>query len=201
MILASVLATLMFANFSVYAFALMDFPGGHLLFGLTPALLLAPEFLTLIPLSVRIRALTLPSNDLAIILPTIVAGHPFAILVMRAAFGEIPRDLLEATRLDGAGHLALPRRLVLLATLPVLVSVAIIRLIPVWNEYLAALAGARRAAPHPARRAGGLSGRRGGPTAVTPNYGALMPSYVLAAVSLVLLFAFLMRFYIRGVKG
>lgn len=41
----------------------------------------------------------------------------------------------------------------------------------------------------------------GAATAVTPNYGALMPSYVLAAVSLVLLFAFLMRFYIRGVKG
>lgn len=196
----SVLATLVFASLSAYAFALMDFPGRHLLFGITFALLLVPEFLTLIPLYVQIQALTLPSNYLAIILPTIAAGQPFAILVLRAAFEAIPRDMLEAARLDGAGHLALLRRIVLPVSLPVLVSVAIIRLIPVWNEYLLpSLVLDERHRTLPVALVAFQGG--GAATAVTPNYGALMASYVLAAVPLVLLFAFLMRYYIQGVTS
>lgn len=196
----SVLATLVLAALSAYAFALMDFPGRHLLFGLTFALLLVPEFLTLIPLYVQIRNLTLPSNYLAIILPTVAAGQPFAILVLRAAFEAIPRDMLEAARLDGAGHLQLLRRIVLPISLPILISVAIIRLIPVWNEYLLpslVLDEAHRTLPV------ALVNFQGGgaATAVTPNYGALMASYVLSAVPLLVLFAFLMRYYIQGVTS
>nr|WP_221269810.1 carbohydrate ABC transporter permease [Deinococcus budaensis] len=196
----SVLATLVLASLSAYAFALMDFPGRHLLFGLTFALLLVPEFLTLIPLYVQIQALTLPSNYLAIILPTVAVGQPFAILVLRAAFEAIPRDMLEAARLDGAGHLALLRRIVLPVSLPVLVSVAIIRLIPVWNEYLLpSLVLDERHRTLPVALVTFQGG--GAATAITPNYGALMASYVLAAVPLVLLFAFLMRSYIQGVTS
>ncbi|WP_102126996.1 carbohydrate ABC transporter permease [Deinococcus planocerae] len=196
----SVLATLVLASLSAYAFALMDFPGRHLLFGITFALLLVPEFLTLIPLYVQIRNLTLPSNYLAIILPTIAAGQPFAILVLRAAFEAIPKDMLEAARLDGAGHLQLLRRIVLPISLPILISVAIIRLIPVWNEYLLpslVLDEAHRTLPV------ALVNFQGGgaATAVTPNYGALMASYVLSAVPLLVLFAFLMRYYIQGVTS
>lgn len=196
----SVLATLILASLSAYAFALMDFPGRHLLFALTFALLLVPDFLTLIPLYVQIRNLTLPSNYLAIILPTVAVGQPFAILVLRAAFEAIPRDMLEAARLDGAGHLQLLRRIVLPISLPVLISVAIIRLVPVWNEYLLpslVLDEAHRTLPV------ALVNFQGGgaATAVTPNYGALMASYVLAAVPLLILFAFLMRYYIQGVTS
>ncbi|WP_103131073.1 carbohydrate ABC transporter permease [Deinococcus aerius] len=196
----SVLATLILASLSAYAFALMDFPGRHLLFALTFALLLVPDFLTLIPLYVQIRNLTLPSNYLAIILPTVAVGQPFAILVLRAAFEAIPRDMLEAARLDGAGHLQLLRRIVLPISLPVLISVAIIRLVPVWNEYLLpslVLDEAHRTLPV------ALVNFQGGgaATAVTPNYGALMASYVLAAVPLLVLFAFLMRYYIQGVTS
>lgn len=196
----SVLATLLLASLSAYAFALMDFPGRHLLFALTFALLLVPDFLTLIPLYVQIRNLTLPSNYLAIILPTVAVGQPFAILVLRAAFEAIPRDMLEAARLDGAGHLQLLRRIVLPISLPVLISVAIIRLVPVWNEYLLpslVLDEAHRTLPV------ALVNFQGGgaATAVTPNYGALMASYVLAAVPLLVLFAFLMRYYIQGVTS
>ncbi|WP_245557831.1 carbohydrate ABC transporter permease [Deinococcus apachensis] len=196
----SVLATLLLASLSAYAFALMDFPGRHLLFAVTFALLLVPDFLTLIPLYVQIRNLTLPSNYLAIILPTVAVGQPFAILVLRAAFEAIPRDMLEAARLDGAGHLALLRRIVLPVSLPVLISVAIIRLVPVWNEYLLpslVLDEAHRTLPV------ALVNFQGGgaATAVTPNYGALMASYVLSAVPLLVLFAFLMRYYIQGVTS
>ncbi|MEF2277412.1 carbohydrate ABC transporter permease [Deinococcus sp. YIM 134068] len=196
----SVLATLVLASLSAYAFALMDFPGRHLLFGLTLALLLVPEFLTLIPLYVQIRALPLPSNYLALILPTIAIGQPFAILVLRAAFEALPKDMLEAARLDGAGHLQLLWRIVLPIARPILISVAIIRLIPVWNEYLLpslVLDEAHRTLPVALVnfQGGGAS------NAGAPNYGALMASYVLSALPLVALFAFLMRYYIQGVTS
>ncbi len=198
--LASVLFTLMFAALSAYAFALMDFPGRHLLFALVFALLLIPDFLTLIPLYLQIKALTLPSNYLAIILPTVAAGQAFSILVLRTAFEGIPRGILEAARIDGAGHLQTLLRVVLPISIPALVSVAIIRLVPVWNDYLLpslVLDEAHRTLPM------ALVAFQGGGSATTstPNYGALMASYVLSALPLLVLFSFLMRSYIQGLTG
>lgn len=198
--LSSVLATVIFAALSAYALALIDFPGRRLLFGLIFALLLVPDFLTLIPLYVQIKSLILPSNYLAIILPTVAAGQPFAILVLYAAFRAMPRDMLEAARLDGAGHWALLRSIVLPLSLPILVSVSIIRLVPVWNDFLLpslVLDEVHRTVPV------ALVGFQGGGAATgsTPNYGALMASYVLSALPLVVLFLFLMRSYVQGVTS
>ena len=198
--LVSVVLTLVFASLSAYAFALMDFPGRHLLFGLTFALLLIPEFLTLIPLYLQIKALPLPSNYLAIILPTVAAGQAFSILVLRTTFENIPREILEAARMDGSGHLQTLLRVVLPVCLPALISVAIIRLIPVWNDYLLpslVLDEAHRTLPMAlvAFQGGGAS------TLSTPDYGALMAAYMLSAVPLVVLFIFLMRSYIEGLTS
>ena len=198
--LSSVVATVIFAVLSAYALALIDFPGRRLLFGLIFALLLVPDFLTLIPLYVQIKSLDLPSNYLSIILPTVAAGQPFAILVLYAAFRAMPRDMLEAARLDGAGHLALLWSIVLPLSLPILVSVSIIRLVPVWNDFLLpslVLDEAHRTIPV------ALVGFQGGgsATSATPNYGALMASYVISALPLVFLFFFLMRYYVQGVTS
>lgn len=198
--LLSIVLTLLFAALSAYAFALMDFPGRHLIFALVFALLLIPEFLTLIPLYLQIKALPLPSNYLAIILPTVAAGQAFSILVLRTTFGTIPQGILEAARIDGAGHLQTLLRVVLPICVPALVSVAIIRLIPVWNDYLLpslVLDDAHRTLPM------ALVGFQGGGlgTASTPNYGALMASYVLSALPLLVLCSFLMRSYIQGLTS
>lgn len=194
----SVLATVLFAGLSAYAFALLDFPGRRLLFALTFILLLIPDFLTLIPLYMQIKSLPLYSNYLSIILPTVAAGLPFAILVLYSAFRALPKDMIEAARLDGAGHMALLRFIVLPLSLPIFVSVAVIRLVPIWNDFLLpslVLDQAHRTIPV------ALVGFQGGgaATAEAPNYGALMASYVLSALPLVALFSFLMRYYVQGV--
>ena len=198
--LASIVLTLLFAALSAYAFALMDFPGRHLIFALVFALLLIPDFLTLIPLYLQIKALPLPSNYLAIILPTVAAGQAFSILVLRTTFGTIPQGILEAARIDGAGHVQTLLRVVLPICVPALVSVAIIRLIPVWNDYLLpslVLDEAHRTLPM------ALVAFQGGGSATTstPNYGALMASYVLSALPLLVLCSFLMRSYIQGLTS
>lgn len=198
--LASVVLTLLFAALSAYAFALMDFPGRHLLFAVTFALLLIPGFLTLIPLYIQIKALPLPSNYLAIILPTVAGGQAFAILVLRTAFEGLPKDILEAARIDGAGHLQTLGRVVVPMAAPVLISVAIIQLVPIWNDYLLpslVLDDAHRTLPMALVSFQG----NGASTTSTPNYGALMASYVLSAVPLLGLFSFLMRYYIQGLTS
>ena len=196
---SSVLATVIFAALSAYAFALIDFPGRRVLFALTVTLLLLPEFLTLIPLYVQIKALPLP-NYLSLILPTVAGGLPFAILVLYTAFRALPGDMLEAARLDGAGHLTLLRRIVLPLSLPILVSVSIIRLVPVWNDFLLPsllLDEAHRTVPMAL-----VSFQGGGAESGTaPNYGALMASYVLSALPLAVLFSFMLRSYVQGVTS
>ena len=102
--------------------------------------------------------------------------------------------------MDGSGHLQTLLRVVLPVCLPALISVAIIRLIPVWNDYLLpslVLDEAHRTLPMAlvAFQGGGAS------TLSTPDYGALMAAYVLSAVPLVVLFIFLMRSYIEGLTS
>lgn len=185
---------------AAYAFALMDFPGRHVLFALTFALLLIPSFLTLIPLYLQIRALPLPSPYLSIILPTVAGGLAFCILVLRTAFEGLPKDVLEAARIDGATHLQTLLRVVVPITAPVLITVAIIQLVPIWNEYLLpslVLDDAHRTLPMALISFQG----RGASSNGAPNYGALMASYVLSALPLLVLFSFLMRSYIQGLTS
>ncbi|PYE51910.1 carbohydrate ABC transporter permease [Deinococcus yavapaiensis] len=196
----SVLFTLLLAVLSAYAFALMRFVGRRVLFALVFALLLIPDFLTLIPLYIQIKSLDLPNNYLSIILPTIAAGQAFAILVLKTAFENLPKEILEAARIDGASHAQILARVVVPMSVPVLISVAIIRLIPVWNEFILpslVLDEAHRTLPVALVYFQG--GGNSNPS--TPNYGALMASYVLSAVPLVVLFAFLMRSYIEGLTS
>lgn len=197
---ASVLLTLGIASLAAYAFALMDFPGRHLLFALTFALLLIPGFLTLIPLYLQIKALRLPSPYLSVILPTVAGGLAFCILVLRTAFEGLPRDVLEAARIDGASHLQTLLRVVMPLTVPVLITVAIIQLVPIWNDYLLPsliLDDAHRTLPMALVSFQG----RGASSTGAPNYGALMASYVLSALPLLVLFSFLMRSYIQGLTS
>ena len=197
---ASVLLTLALGALAAYAFAQTDFPGRHVLFALTFALLLIPGFLTLIPLYLQIKALPLPSPYLAVILPTVAGGLAFCILVLRTAFEGLPRDVLEAAHIDGAGHFQTLLRVVVPMTVPVLITVAIIQLVPIWNDYLLpslVLDDAHRTLPMALISFQG----RGASSTGAPNYGALMASYVLSALPLLALFSFLMRSYIQGLTS
>ncbi len=197
--LAAVLMTLLLASLTAYAFALMEFSGKSWLFGLVFVLLLVPDFLTLIPLYVQIKKLTLPSNYLALILPYIAAGQAFSILVLRTFFAQIPRELLEAARMDGAGHGQMFGRIVLPLSVPILVSVGIIRFVPIWNDFL--LPSLLLDEHHRTLTMALVKFQGSAESYTAPNFGALMAAYVLAALPLLLLFSFLMRYYIQGLTS
>ena len=109
----SLVVLLVLAGMSAYAFAIVRFPGWRVLYGLTFVLLLIPNFLLLIPLYLQISRLpAIAGGYLGIVLPSVAAAQAFSILVLKTAFEQIPRDLLEAARVDGAGELRVLTRVV-----------------------------------------------------------------------------------------
>lgn len=122
-----------------YAFAWMDFPGRDWIFLAVIGLLVVPVQVALIPVSRLFGQLGIFGTLTGVILFHVAFGLPFAVFLLRNFFAEIPRELLEAARLDGAGELRLFLTVVLPLGGPAIASLAIFQFLWVWNDMLVAL--------------------------------------------------------------
>ncbi|WP_406476747.1 carbohydrate ABC transporter permease [Streptomyces platensis] len=130
-----------------YAFAWMDFPGRDGWFLAVVGLLVVPVQVALIPVAKLFGAVGLFETTAGVILFHTAFGLPFAVFLLRNFFAEIPRELLEAARLDGAGELRLFTRVVLPLGGPAIASLAIFQFLWVWNDMLIALIFADSGSP------------------------------------------------------
>ena len=108
-----------------YAFAWLDFPGRDWLFVLVIALLVVPLQMALIPMFRLYSDLGIFDTVISLILFHTAFGLPFAIFLLRNFFIGIPKELLEAARIDGASELRIFLRLILPLGLPAIASLAI----------------------------------------------------------------------------
>ncbi|EDY61248.1 MULTISPECIES: carbohydrate ABC transporter permease [Streptomyces] len=122
-----------------YAFAWMEFPGRDWWFMGVVGLLVVPVQVALIPIAELFGKIGLFGNILGVILFHVGFGLPFAVFLLRNFFAEIPRELLEAARLDGAGELRLFARVVMPLGGPAIASLGIFQFLWVWNDMLIAL--------------------------------------------------------------
>ncbi|MFG2829806.1 carbohydrate ABC transporter permease [Streptomyces sp. NPDC048434] len=122
-----------------YAFAWMDFPGRDGWFMVVVGLLVVPVQVALIPVAKLFGAVGLFETTAGVILFHTAFGLPFAVFLLRNFFAEIPRELLEAARLDGAGELRLFTRVVMPLGGPAIASLGIFQFLWVWNDMLVAL--------------------------------------------------------------
>ncbi|MFJ3673453.1 carbohydrate ABC transporter permease [Streptomyces sp. NPDC090106] len=122
-----------------YAFAWMDFKGRDWWFLVVVALLVVPVQIALIPVVTLYRHLGIFGDILGVVLFHVGFGLPFAIFLLRNFFAEIPRELLEAARLDGAGETRLFLTVVMPLAAPALASLGIFQFLWVWNDMLVAL--------------------------------------------------------------
>ncbi|MEU6061570.1 carbohydrate ABC transporter permease [Streptomyces sp. NPDC047097] len=122
-----------------YAFAWIDFPGRDWWFLLVVGLLVVPVQVALVPVSELFGAVGLFETTAGVVLFHVAFGLPFAIFLLRNFFAEIPRELLEAARLDGAGEIRLFARVVLPLGGPAIASLGIVQFLWVWNDMLIAL--------------------------------------------------------------
>ncbi|MGW3957314.1 carbohydrate ABC transporter permease [Streptomyces sp. NPDC004752] len=126
-----------------YAFAWMEFPGRDWWFLAVVGLLVVPVQVALIPIAELFGTIGLFGSILGVVLFHTGFGLPFAVFLLRNFFAEIPRELLEAARLDGAGELRLFARVVLPLGGPAIASLGIFQFLWVWNDMLVALVFAK----------------------------------------------------------
>ncbi|WP_432036636.1 carbohydrate ABC transporter permease [Streptomyces cucumeris] len=133
------LLVVMIGALAGYAFAWMDFPGRDWWFLLVVGLLVVPVQVALIPVAKLFGEVGLFQTTTGVVLFHTAFGLPFAIFLLRNFFAEIPRELLEAARLDGAGELRLFLRVVMPLGAPAIASLGIFQFLWVWNDMLVAL--------------------------------------------------------------
>ncbi|MFD7339486.1 carbohydrate ABC transporter permease [Streptomyces violascens] len=122
-----------------YAFAWMDFPGRDWWFMVVVSLLVVPVQVALVPVAKLFGQIGIFETTVGVIIFHVAFGLPFAIFLLRNFFAEIPRELLEAARLDGAGEIRLFTRVVMPLGGPAIASLGIFQFLWVWNDMLVAL--------------------------------------------------------------
>jgi alpha-glucoside transport system permease protein len=135
---ASILVVVI-AALAAYAFAWISFKGRDVLFLLVVAMLVVPLQMALIPASRLFNVAGIFGTIWAVIIFHIAFGLPFAIFLLRNFFAGIPKDLLEAARIDGASEWQIFRRLVLPLGMPAIASLMIFQFLWTWNDLLVGL--------------------------------------------------------------
>ncbi|WP_349236091.1 carbohydrate ABC transporter permease [Cryobacterium sp. BB307] len=129
----------LFGSLAGYAFAWMEFPGRDWLLIAVIILLAVPIQVGLIPIARMFGALGIFGSILGVVLFHIAFGLPFAIFLMRNFFTQIPSELLEAARLDGASDLRIFLTVIVPLGVPAIASLAIFQFLWTWNDMLVAL--------------------------------------------------------------
>ena len=137
--MATALLTLVVSAGAGYAFARFRFRGGRLLFVLFVALLIVPAPVSIIPLYVIVSKLHMMDTYFALILPYTAGGIPLSVYLLRAFFAAIPRELVDAARIDGCNEFSAFLRVVLPISRSWLATVAILAFVGAWNEFFLAL--------------------------------------------------------------
>jgi alpha-glucoside transport system permease protein len=130
-----------------YAFAWLEFPGRDWMFLGVIALLVVPLQMALIPIFTFYDKTGLFDTIAGLVLFHTAFGLPFAIFLLRNFFIGIPKELLEAARIDGASELRIFLRLILPLGLPAVASLAIFQFLWTWNDLLVALTFGRDTQP------------------------------------------------------
>ncbi|MEU5541342.1 carbohydrate ABC transporter permease [Streptomyces sp. ISID311] len=189
------LAVVVIAALAGYAFAWMDFPGRDWIFLVVVAMLVVPVQIGLLPVAKLFGALGLFGSIPGVVLFHTAYGLPFAIFLLRNYFAEIPKEMLEAARMDGGGEWRIFSQLVLPLGRPAIASLAIFQFLWVWNDMLVALLFADNES-QPLTVALQSQMRQFG-----SNIGVLAPGAFLSLiVPLIVFFAF-QRHFVQGIMA
>ena len=135
--IVSVIGHLIVAALAAYAFAKVDFKGKNVIFMLFLASMMIPSQATIIPRFMMFKSIGLYNNLWAVILPGWFSTT--AIFMLRQFYMGLPDDLMEAAKIDGAGHLRIFAQILTPLTKPAMVSLTVLACISSWNEYLSPL--------------------------------------------------------------
>ena len=184
---------LLFCSMLGYALAMLDFPGKRALFALVMGTLLIPGVVTFVPLFVLVANVGLVDTLPGLILPFLVG--PFGVFLMRQFILGLPRDLLDAGRVDGAGELRIFARIILPLCGPALATLGILTFLGSWNNFLWPLVVAQTEDTYTLPVAMALFAKGQNAT----NYGLLLAGATVVVMPILLVFLAFQRKFIEGI--
>jgi alpha-glucoside transport system permease protein len=189
----AVIIPICLASLAAYAFAWIDFRGRDFLFVLVFALQIVPLQVALLPLLTMYVSVGLGGTFWTIWLSHATFALPLAIFILHNFMSEIPKSLVEAARVDGAGHVKIFFRIMLPLMTPALAAFGIFQFLWVWNDLLVALTFASDDTVQPMTVAlANLSGTRG------TAWELLSAGAFISIIVPVVVFLSLQRYFVRG---
>jgi alpha-glucoside transport system permease protein len=149
----STLIPLTIASMAAYAFSWVKFPYRDSLFLIVVALLMVPAQVAFIPLLNIFKPLGWTQGYIAIWLVHTAFALPFGIFLLRNFFITLPRDLIEAARIDGSTDIGIFRTIVVPLSVPAIAAYGIFQFLWVWNDLLMALVFVQKGENFPMTRA------------------------------------------------
>ncbi|MDN5822249.1 MAG: carbohydrate ABC transporter permease [Brachybacterium sp.] len=187
----SVVLVLLFASMAGYAFAKKKFLGREVIFWVFIAMLMIPYQLTIIPQYLLVGQIGGLDTMWGLILPTIANAQ--AMFLMRQFMQDIPDELIDAAKIDGAGELRVYWSIILPQTKPILATLGTFVFLWHWNDFLWPLVAQQ--SPENYVLTVGLNGLQ----AQNVSLATLMASAVVMFIPALLVFIFLQRYFVRGV--
>ena len=189
----STLIPLTLASMAAYAFSWLHFPFRDGLFLLVVALLMIPAQVAFIPLLKLFAPTGLLNSFGAIWLVHTAFALPFGIFLLRNFFLTLPRDLIEAARIDGTTTIGIFRKIVVPLSVPAIAAYGIFQFLWVWNDLLMALVFVQRGDSWPMTKAiQNLLSQYG-----TEWHLLAAGAFILMAVPLIVFFS-LQRYFVQG---
>ena len=189
----STLIPLTLASMAAYAFSWLNFPFRDGIFLIVVALLMVPVQVAFIPLLKLFAPTGLLNSFGAIWLAHTAFALPFGIFLLRNFFITLPRDLIEAARIDGSSTIGIFRTIVVPLSVPAIAAYGIFQFLWVWNDLLMALVFVQRGDSWPMTKAiQNLLSQYG-----TEWHLLAAGAFILMAVPLLVFFS-LQRYFVQG---
>ncbi|WP_338787294.1 carbohydrate ABC transporter permease [Metabacillus sp. FJAT-53654] len=187
----TIILSLFFSSMVGYALALYDFKGRNLIFGFVLFILMVPFEILMLPLFQLMINMNLINTYTAVILPAVVA--PVAVFFFRQYAIGLPKELMDAARIDGASEYGIFFKIMLPLMAPSMAAMAILQGLGSWNNFLWPLIVLRSNDMFTLPI--GLA------TLLTPygnNYDILIAGSVMTIVPIIILFIFFQRYFVAG---
>ncbi|MCM3440555.1 MULTISPECIES: carbohydrate ABC transporter permease [Bacillaceae] len=187
----TIVLSLFFSSLVGYALAVYDFKGKNLFFTCVLFILMIPFEILMLPLFQLMIDTALVDTYMAVILPSVVA--PIAVFFFRQYALGLPKELMDAARMDGSTEYGIFFKIMLPLMTPSLAAMAILQGLGAWNNFLWPLIVLRSNTLFTLPL--GLS------TLLTPygnNYDVLIAGSVMTIVPIIILFIFFQRYFVAG---
>ncbi len=190
--IVATVASAMLGSMNGYVLSKWRFPGANVVFPLMLFGMFIPYQAILIPLFEFLRNIGLYGGLTGLIMAHVVYGLPITTLIFRNYYAEIPDEMLEAGKIDGAGFFGVYGRIVFPLSLPGFVVVIIWQFTQIWNEFLFAVTLTNQESQPITVALAQLAGGE------AVRWNLPMAGAILAALPTLLVYILLGRYFVKG---